>query len=197
VRTRLELRRLTDEREHEALRCLALAAEYRDETSADHLAGVARLAGAIARELGMSERFAAILEAAAPLHDLGKVALPDAVLLKEGSLTDAEMEIVRGHCAIGAQILAGGTSPALALAREIAGGHHERWDGAGYPEGLVGEAIPLSARIVAVADVYDTLTRDRPYRRAWAEPAARGAIVASAGREFDPDVVAAFERTLG
>jgi putative two-component system response regulator len=126
------------------------------------------------------------------LHDLGKLAVSDAVLRKPGKLTAAEFEQIKGHAAAGAAILSGSTSAVLCLAQEIALSHHEWWDGSGYPAGLGGDAIPLSGRIVALADVYDALTHARPYKRAWSAARAAAEIQRLSGRQFDPAVVDAF-----
>ena len=177
----------------ETLTHLALVSACRDDDTIDHQLSVARLARAIATALGHPDRFVEMLELAAPLHDIGKIAIPDAILFKPGPLTDEEMRQVHRHCAIGARLLSGSRAPHMRMAEEIAAGHHERWDGTGYPAGLRGPQIPPAARIVALADAYDTMLRDRPYRSALSEPAARAAIRAAASSHFDPDVVAAFE----
>jgi len=147
---------------------------------------------AIGEELGLEACWLGDLRRAAPLHDIGKVSIPDAVLLKPARLTEAEMDIVRRHTTAGAAILAGSASPVLQMAEEIALTHHERWDGLGYPAGLRGRDIPLAGRIVAVADVFDALISERPYKDAWPVERAVAEIAAQAGRHFDPGVVAAF-----
>ncbi len=181
-----------DEARTETLRRLALAGEYRDDDTYHHTERVARLAGTLAEKLGRPEQFVALLRQAAPLHDLGKLAVPDAILLKPGRLSEQEFVEIRKHPAAGAAILAGSRSDVLRLAEEIALSHHEWWDGSGYPAGLRGEEIPLGGRIVALADVFDALTHARPYKEAWPVDQARSEIAGLAGRQFDPEVAAAF-----
>ncbi|ADV65999.1 HD domain-containing phosphohydrolase [Deinococcus maricopensis] len=178
----------------EILHRLARAAEYRDDDTGEHMGRVALTAAGLARELGLSEAAVRLIEQTAPLHDVGKIGVSDGILLKPGRLTPEEFEIVKSHATIGANILAGGHSPAVRMAEVIARTHHERWDGSGYPHGLAGEAIPIEGRIVAVADVLDALTSERPYKRAWSFEAALAEIRAQAGQHFDPQVVAALER---
>jgi putative two-component system response regulator len=133
-----------------------------------------------------------LIRVAAPLHDVGKIGLPDSILGKAGRLTDDEVRLMRTHAAMGANILAGARTPVMEVARTVALTHHERWDGSGYPRGLSGGSIPLAGRIVAVADVFDALTRARVYKRAWTPQEALDAIRRDAGIHFDPVVVAAF-----
>jgi putative two-component system response regulator len=178
----------------DTLRRLAVAAEYRDDNSAEHTQRVAALAARMARQLGQSDRAVWLIRQAAPLHDLGKIAIPDSILLKPGRLEPEEFEVVKTHAVLGARVLAAdGPSELLGVAERIARSHHERWDGGGYPDGLAGEAIPLVARLVAVADVFDVLVHERPYKEAWTVEAAAGEIRAGAGTQFDPAVVAAFD----
>ena len=175
----------------EVLERLAHAAEYRDTDTADHTNRVAVTAARIAERMGMCPGEVEDLYRATPLHDLGKIGIDDAVLLKPGRLTDEETVAMRRHVTIGSDILSGGASRLLQLAERIARFHHERWDGGGYL-GVAGEAIPLAARIVSVADVFDALTHERPYKRAWSVPEAVEEIARGAGTQFDPGVVAAF-----
>jgi putative nucleotidyltransferase with HDIG domain len=177
----------------DTLRRLALAAEYRDDNSPEHTQRVATLAARMARHLGESDRMVWLVRQAAPLHDVGKIAIPDSILLKPGRLEPEEFEVVKTHAVLGARVLAGEGSELLGVAERIARSHHERWDGGGYPDGLAGEAIPLVARLVAVADVFDVLVHERPYKEAWSVEAAAGEIRAGAGTQFDPGVVAAFD----
>ncbi len=170
---------------------LAQVGEFRDFTD-EHVRRVGKVARGIANNLGLAADVANRIERAAPLHDLGKVAIPDRILLKPGPLTEDELAIMRTHTTIGARILEGSDSAVLQLAGTIAQYHHERWDGRGYG-GLAGDSIPLAARIVAVADVFDALTHDRPYRRAWHVDAALDLIDFERGGCFDPDVVDAFQ----
>lgn len=180
----------------EMLERLARAAEHRDEDTGEHVHRVARTSMGVAAELGLSQVEIELIGRASPLHDVGKIGVPDGILLKPGKLTAEEFEIVKTHTIIGASILEHGRSPLIQAAQEIALTHHERWDGSGYPQQLAGESIPLWGRIVAVADVFDALTSERPYKRAWTQEAALEEIHAQAGRQFDPEVVAAFRRWL-
>jgi putative two-component system response regulator len=184
----LELARL------EILERLAVAAEFRDDETQQHAWRIGRACALLGEQLGMPKHEAELLRRAALLHDIGKIGISDLILLKPGKLTDEEFALVKRHTTIGAQILADSTSPLLKLAREIALTHHERWDGGGYPDGRAGEEIPLAGRIVAVADVFDALTHERPYKQAWPLEDAVTEILAQAGRQFDPKVVDAFAR---
>ncbi len=180
------------ERAHdELLERLALAADYRDDITGAHSRRVAAGSARIGSMLGMPDREARLLQQAAVLHDFGKIAIPDSVLLKPGSLTDDEFALMRSHTTIGASLLAGSQFPTLALGQELARMHHERWDGRGYL-GLAGDSVPLSSRIVAVADVFDALIHVRPYKKAWPLSEAVAAIASGGGTQFDPEVVAAF-----
>jgi putative two-component system response regulator len=176
----------------EALERLARAAEFRDDDTGQHANRVGTVSAQIARTLGESDTEAAVIELAAPLHDIGKIGIPDSILLKPGKLTPEEFDVMKTHTTIGAKILGGSDSPVLKEATAIALNHHEKWNGAGYPNGIPGEQIPLSGRIVAVADVFDALTHERPYKRAWTQEAAIEHIQRLSGLEFDPAVVAAF-----
>lgn len=190
---RMEKKRL-EESQVEMLHRLARAGEYRDEDTHRHTERVGELASRIALELGCDEEWVRLLRLAAPLHDLGKLGIPDGILYKRGALTPAEWARVRRHTLDGARLLGDGTSEAIRLAEEIALSHHEHWDGSGYPFGLAGEAIPLSGRIVAVADSFDALTHHRPYKEAWSVDCAMALVREERGRRFDPDVVDAFAR---
>lgn len=181
-----------DQARREVLDRLALAAEYRDNGTRAHTARVARTALALSRAIGLPEDEASLIGQAAPLHDVGKLAVPDAILLKPGRLTEAEFSQIKTHTTAGAAILAGSASDVLQRAEEIALTHHEQWDGSGYPSGLRGESIPMSGRIVALADVFDALTHDRPYKSAWPAAAATAEIQRLRNRQFDPAVVDAF-----
>jgi hypothetical protein len=177
----------------DTLRRLALAAEYRDDNSPEHTQRVAALAARMGRHLGQDDRMVGLIRQAAPLHDLGKIAIPDTILLKPGRLEPEEYEVVKTHAVLGARVLADGDSELLSVAEQIARSHHERWDGDGYPDGLGGVAIPLAARLVAVADVFDVLVHERPYKEAWTVEDAAREIRSGAGTQFDPDVVEAFD----
>ena len=176
----------------ESLRRVAVLAEIKDTAATEHPVRVGDLAAEIAAELGESLEFVNRLRLAARLHDIGKVAVPDAVLLKPGALSLAEFEIVKTHVTLGAEMLADSSSPLVQLAAELTLSHHERWDGTGYPHGKVAESIPLSGRIVTVADVYDALISARVYKQAWASIDAINYVVAARGTQFDPRVVHAF-----
>jgi PAS domain S-box-containing protein len=176
----------------ETLNLLARASEYRDDDTYQHTLRIGHTAALLAAACGLGDRLADIIRQAAPLHDLGKVAVPDSILLKPGKLTDEEFAIMRTHSVVGARILAGSESDILQAAEQIALTHHERWDGRGYPNGLRGEDIPIFGRIVAVADVFDALTHERPYKAAWPIDRATAEIAAGAGSQFDPSIVTAF-----
>jgi two-component system response regulator RpfG len=180
------------ERELETLAKLAKAGEFRDKTTGNHLTRMARYSALIGTNLGLGVETAHVLEVAAPMHDIGKIGIPDAILLKDGPLTKPEDETMRTHPRIGYDILKGSPSKYLSMGAIIALGHHEKFDGSGYPNGLHGDDIPLVARIVAVADVFDALVSERPYKHAW--PIAEGVeyLKAQRGRHFDPRCVDAF-----
>jgi putative two-component system response regulator len=171
---------------------LAEVAERRDGATGAHIARMSDLCEAVALRLGWNEHDAELLRHASVLHDVGKVAIPDRVLLKPGKLDAAEWELMKTHTTVGAEMLAGSSSPLLQLAERIALTHHERWDGSGYPHGSAGEAIPAEGRIAAICDVYDALRSERPYKPAWSEQQALAVIVGERGRHFDPRVVDAF-----
>ncbi len=177
----------------DSLRRLALAAELRDDLTGRHAERVGALAEAIAKAVGLVSAQAELLRRAAPLHDVGKIGIPDAILLKPGSLEPEEYEVMKTHTVIGARLLAKEESfPELDLAREIALSHHERFDGCGYPQGLIGANIPISGRIVAVADVFDSLTHERPYKRAFSPLTAVDLMESQRALHFDPTVLDAF-----
>lgn len=179
------------EREEEIIHRLALAAGYKDKETAEHTLRMARYCRFIAEGLGFDEELCRDIELAAPLHDIGKVGIRDAVLLKPGKLDPHERAHMNEHTAIGGAVLGNSKSRLMRLAAEIAEAHHERWDGSGYPRGLAGEAIPLVGRIAAVADVFDALTTGRPYKAAWSVSEAFDYLKEKVGREFDPACVAA------
>ena len=180
-----------EERERETLARLARAIEYRDSGTSVYLERMAHVAGLIAEQLGMFEDEVRMIEMAAPLHDIGKIAIPDAVLLKPGPRDDEETAIMRRHPRIGHELLADSQNRFIQTGAVIALRHHERFDGSGYPDGLVGEEIPLEARIVAVADVFDALISEQPYKHAWEIDAALAHLYAQRGRLFDPQCVQA------
>jgi putative two-component system response regulator len=176
----------------ELLRRLALAAEYRDDNTREHTERVAALAARLAQRLGLSELAVTHIRHAAPLHDVGKIAIPDSILLKPGRLAPEEFEVVKTHAEAGARVLAEADSELLEVAESIARAHHERWDGTGYPDELSGDDIPLVGRLVHVADVFDVLMHERPYKDAFSVEDAAAEITGGAGTQFDPEVVEAF-----
>lgn len=200
----------------ELVHCLARLAEYRDNETGRHVIRVGRYSGLLAREIGLNEDLVELIEHAAPLHDIGKIGIPDSILLKQGKLTAEEFEIMKRHVALGkgafepmspiemkafrshtilGEMMVGtGTSPLLSMAAQIALTHHERWDGTGYPIGLAGEEIPISGRIVAVADVFDALSNKRPYKPAFPIEKCFAMLEEGSGTQFDPQVVQAFRR---
>jgi len=180
-------------RERETLMKLAKAGEYRDEDTGNHIIRMSKYARLIAEELKLTAMECDEIEAAAPMHDIGKIGIPDQILLKPGRHTPEEQKIMRRHPLIGHEILADSPSRYLQMGAVIALGHHEKFDGSGYPQGLAGEDIPLPARIVAVADVFDALTSNRPYKRAWSFQDALKYIQTESGHHFDPACVRAFE----
>jgi putative two-component system response regulator len=176
----------------ETLERLALAAEYRDDGTRQHTERVARTSRRLAQRLGLASEQTSLIYQAAPLHDVGKLAVPESILLKPGRLTPEEFEQVKTHTITGGAILAGSSSAVLQTAEAIALTHHEWWNGHGYPAGLAGEDIPLSGRIVAVADVFDALTHERPYKDAWPVDQAVAEVRSLRESQFDPDVVEVF-----
>lgn len=177
---------------HEALLQLSLAAEYRDNDTGVHIVRIGFLAKALALCLGQEVAYACMLGRAAPMHDVGKIATPDAVLKKPGPLTEQEREVMKRHTTDGARILGRSQIPLFRLAAETALSHHERWDGTGYPAGLAGDAIPLSGRIVAVVDYFDALTMDRVYRPAFSVEVSLSMLKEQRGKAFDPLIVDTF-----
>jgi putative two-component system response regulator len=179
----------------EIIERLARAAEFRDDNTGQHTERVGQMAALLARQIGLSDSQVSLIRRAAPLHDVGKIGIPDSVLLKLGKLTNDEFEVVKTHTSIGARILSGSRFTILRLAEEIAYNHHERWDGHGYV-GISGSDIPLAGRIVALADVFDALTQKRPYKAAWPVAEAIAEIDRQRGRQFDPALVDAFLRVV-
>lgn len=193
------LERLVEERTAELERArteiihrLCSAGEFRDEDTGKHIVRIGQLAGTLAELSGQSPDFCSTITHAAPLHDIGKIGVPDRVLLKPGKLDADEWVVMRNHCTMGAQILAGSGLPLLDMASEIALTHHEKWDGSGYPHGLAGEGIPLSGRIVAVCDVFDALLSSRPYKHPWPVPDVLEFLHGAAGQHLDPDLTKLF-----
>jgi putative two-component system response regulator len=199
LRTRLlqRVRERTHDLEYarrETLNRLALAGEYRDDETHEHAQRVGRTAALLAEDLGLPDDEVDLIRRSAPLHDIGKVGVPDAILLKRGRLTADEFDLIKGHTLIGGRILAHSVSEVLQAGEVIARTHHERWDGGGYPLGLSGEAIPLHGRLVALADMFDALTHERPYKPAWPLDRAAAEIRRVAGEQLDPALVHSFER---
>jgi putative two-component system response regulator len=182
-----------DEARVEMLQRLARASEYRDDDTGEHTQRVGRTSALVARVLDLGEEEVTLIRHAATLHDVGKIAVPDRVLLKPSGLSDDELELMKTHVRAGADMLANSRSPLLQVAEHIALTHHEWWDGSGYLSGLRGDEIPLPGRIVAIADVFDALTHDRPYKRAMPLELALEEIRSLRGRQFDPRVVEAFD----
>ncbi len=176
----------------EILERLAQAAEFRDDDTGRHTQRVARTAELLGHCLDLPAHHVTLIRQAAPLHDVGKIAISDLILLKQGTLTGEEFAIMKTHAATGAALLADGQSEVVEMAERIAGSHHERWDGKGYPFQLAGEQIPLEGRILAVADVFDALTHERPYKSAWPVTEAVTEIKQQSGLQFDPQIVEAF-----
>ncbi|NDV26869.1 HD domain-containing phosphohydrolase [Desulfovibrio sp. JC010] len=190
-----EVRRRTKairETQFEIVQRLGRAGEFRDNQTGAHVLRVSKVAEIIARAMGMDDEFCELILYASPMHDVGKIAIPDSILLKPGSLTPEEWEIMKKHCASGCEIMGDHPSEILWVASQIALYHHERWDGKGYPEGLKGEDIPLYARITAVSDVFDALMSERPYKQPWTVDRAIEYITQESGKQFDPNVVSAF-----
>jgi putative two-component system response regulator len=207
ISSALHRRRIEAERRSEAelelqrayagtLSRLSRAVEYHDGATGAHLERVGMYAAAIAPELGFDAARVELLRLAAPLHDMGKIAVPDAVLQKTGELTADERRLMEQHTEVGRDLLSGSGSELLELAATVAWTHHERWDGRGYPRRLAGADIPIEGRIVAVADVFDALSSDRPYRVALSTAAALDVLRAGSGHAFDPKIVEVFERAL-
>jgi len=171
---------------------LGRAAEYKDTDTGEHIARMSRYSKVLALAYGMSEFEAEQLKQAAPMHDVGKIGIPDSVLLKPGRLNENEYEHMKQHALIGAKILENSTSPLLQLAHKLALEHHEKWDGTGYPYGLKGEEISIEGRIVTIADVFDALTSKRPYKKAWSVEEALDLLKDEAGKHFDPQLVDLF-----
>ena len=198
VRTHLSLvqaKELKETRLH-IIRSLGKAAEYRDNETGMHIVRMSHYAYCLAKKVGYSDEAADELLNAAPMHDVGKIGIPDKILLKPGKLDPDEWHTMKQHAAIGAEIIGGHSSKLLQLAAEIARHHHEKWDGSGYPDGLSGKEIPHQARIVTLVDVFDALTSERPYKREWSVAEAIDFIKQQKGSHFDPELVDAFIECL-
>ena len=180
----------------EIIHRLARAAEYRDNETGMHVIRISKLCERLARGMGLNDHECHLIHHASPMHDIGKIGIPDHILLKPGKLTLKEWAIMKTHTDIGALILSGSESEFLQMAEIIAGSHHERWDGSGYPRGLKGEEIPLVSRIVTVCDVFDALISDRPYKKAWSIENTVAEMKSQSGRLFDPNVFSVFNTLL-
>lgn len=176
----------------EVIRRLGRAAEYRDDMTGFHIIRMSRYSQLLAQAAGMSEAEAEVVLNASPMHDIGKIGIPDRVLLKPGKLDAEEWKIMQTHVDIGVEILSGSDSILMNMAAEIAQNHHEKWDGSGYPCGLAGEDIPLTGRVVAVADVFDALTTERPYKKAWPIEEAVEFLKEQSGKHFEPELIVCF-----
>jgi putative two-component system response regulator len=175
---------------------LVLAAEYKDEDTGEHIVRMSRYSALIAERLGLPAEEVQNILYASPMHDVGKIGIPDTILMKPGKLTDPEFEIMKTHTTIGAKILANSKAKILQVAQQIAISHHEKWNGEGYPRGLTGEEIPLVGRIVALADVFDALTSRRPYKDPYLVDVALDIIKKERGRHFDPHVADVFPESI-
>jgi putative two-component system response regulator len=184
------------ETQAEILRRLAKAGEFRDNDTGNHVTRVSHRVRALARAAGVNAHLTEMIYMASPLHDIGKIGVPDYILLKKGRLNDEEMAIMRKHVDYGVEMLGNNPAPVLRVACSIAQNHHEKWDGSGYPKALAGDAIPIEARIVAICDVFDALTSVRPYKVAWTVEAAIGFLKEQAHRHFDPTLVELFVNIL-
>ncbi|MBF0293693.1 MAG: response regulator [Magnetococcales bacterium] len=188
----IERTRQLHETRLEVIRCLGRAAEYRDNETGQHVIRMGQFAACIAQQMGLRDDHCDVILNATPMHDVGKIGVPDAILLKPGRLTPEEFSVIKTHTTIGGNILAGYHDEPLVTAQRIALTHHEKWNGGGYPAGLSREEIPIESRICAVADVFDALTSRRPYKDAWPVEQAVALIVGERGAHFDPQVVDAF-----
>lgn len=189
--------RLVQEGHLDTIRRLTIAAEYKDRDTAGHIARIGRYSEVVGHAMHLAPGVVDLLLHAAPMHDVGKLGIPDQILLKPGPLTPEERAVMNTHTTIGAQILAGSTSPVIQMGERVALSHHEKWDGTGFPRGLAGEAIPIEARICAVVDFFDALTMDRPYRKAVPNDEVVRMIRRETGSRFDPQVVEVFLAVRG
>lgn len=181
-----------EETRHEIIRRLGRAAEYKDNETGNHILRMSKVCNIIAEGLGLKESECKIILNASPMHDIGKIGIPDKILLKPGKLDSKEWEIMKTHVNQGVEILEGHDSNLLKAAVEIAWTHHEKWDGSGYPNGLIGEKIPVSGRISAIADVFDALTSVRPYKKAWPVEEAVELMKSEKGKHFQPELIDIF-----
>ena len=195
AKTTSELRIANQELEQaylDTIHRLVIAAEYKDEDTGDHIARISRYSALMAEKLGMSPKQVKDILYAAPMHDVGKIGIPDGILMKSGKSTDEEFALIKTHTTIGAKILGNSRAKLLQFAQQIALSHHEKWNGEGYPQGLAGEDIPLAARIVGLLDVFDALTSRRPYKDPYPIEVACAIIEKERGQHFDPHLVDVF-----
>ncbi|WP_170940494.1 HD domain-containing phosphohydrolase [Pseudoalteromonas sp. NBT06-2] len=183
-----------EENQFKIIQILGRAAEYKDNETSLHIIRMSNYTEVLAKAIKLDPQIVSLLTAAAPMHDVGKIGIPDAILKKRGKLTDKEYDIMKLHPKIGAEIIGEDTSALLKMARTVSLSHHEKWDGSGYPYGLSGEDIPIEGRIVAIADVFDALTSVRPYKEAWPTEDAFNFLNEHAGAHFDPTLVSIFLR---
>lgn len=191
-----ERTRELEETQREILHRLAMAGEFRDNETGNHVHRVSHTASALALAAGLDETVADLIFCASPMHDVGKIGIPDHILLRPGRLDGEDLAIMRRHVEIGGDILGGHAAPVMQMAYRIAMGHHERWDGCGYPQGVAGEAIPIEARLVAICDVFDALLSVRPYKPAWPLGDAVAYLREQSGKHFDPRLVDVFLEQL-
>ncbi|MGS0695050.1 HD domain-containing phosphohydrolase [Shewanella sp. 0m-4] len=185
-----------EETRFEIIRRLGRAAEYKDNETGLHVIRMSHYARLLAIESDLPDKYCELIYNAAPMHDIGKIGTPDSILKKPGKLDEDEWVEMQRHAEIGAEIIGDHSDPLLEMARRIALTHHEKWDGSGYPNGLVGEEIPIEGRIVAIADVFDALTSIRPYKKAWSVEETVALIESEAGKQFDPELVEHFKQII-
>ncbi|PHS71501.1 MAG: two-component system response regulator [Methylophaga sp.] len=198
-RLEIEVKKRTHELEEsrlEIIQRLGKAAEYKDNETGNHVIRVSMYAKLLAKAIGLSEIDVDLIFNAIPMHDIGKIAIPDHILLKPGKLDPAEWEIMKTHVNLGAELLSGGHSPLVIMAKNIALTHHEKWDGTGYPNGLVGENIPMEGRVCAICDVFDALLSERPYKKAWLIEDTMAFLHQEKGKHFEPLLVDKFVQIL-
>ena len=198
-RTVLELKSAHQELQEayiDTIHRLVLAAEYKDEDTGDHIVRMSRYSALIAEKLGLQPREVQNIQYASPMHDIGKIGIPDSILMNPEKLTDKEFDIIKAHTTIGSKILANSKSEIIRVAGQIALSHHEKWNGKGYPQGLSGDKIPLVGRIVSLADVFDALTSRRPYKDPFPVEKTFDIIKKERGEHFDPDVVDVFQKNI-
>ncbi len=182
--------------QYEIVQRLGIAGELRDNETGAHVQRMSHFCELLAKKMGMGSEFSKLLLYASTMHDVGKIGIPDSILLRPGKLSAEEWVVMRQHPVIGANIIGNNQARLISLARETALSHHEKWDGSGYPHGLMGEQIPVAARIAAVSDVFDALTSDRPYKKAWSIEKAVSTLVEMSGKHFDPAIVDVFMDSL-